>query len=108
MCIRDREWNALLDWPVLTILAGDLNAKHPSRNTRIANAYINSLYRYVSDPTHFPFTGQRPHVLDSVIAKNLTHLIQVSSVLDLSSDHSPALYNCSRYVGFTPTSRSTC
>ena len=39
---------------------------------------------------------------DIVIAKNVTHHIQVSPVSDLSSDHNPIF---TREVGSTPTSR---
>ena len=44
------EWDALLDNPLPTIVAGDLNANHPSWKSRVANAYGKSLYRFVSDP----------------------------------------------------------
>ena len=74
-----------------TIVTGDLNAKHPSWNSRIANAYGKSLYRFVSDnpalqvigpddPTHFPFTGQQPG-----ISKNVIHHIQVSRPITIPS-----------------------
>ena len=94
------EWDALLDHPLSTIVAGDLNAKHPSWNSRVVNAYGNSLFRFVSgdpalnvigpeDPTYFPFHGHRPDVLDIVVVKNVARNIEVSSVSDLSSDHNP-------------------
>lgn len=76
------EWNALLAHPLPTIVAGDLNAKHPSWNSRTANAYGRSLHRFVSDdpdvqvigpadPTHYPYSGLAPDVLDIVIANNI-------------------------------------
>ena len=83
-----------------TIVAGDLNAKHPSWNSRVLNVYGNSLYRFVSnnpalniigpeDSTYYPFSGHRLDVLDSVVVKNMACHIEVSSVSDLSSDHNP-------------------
>ena len=48
------------------------------------------------DPTHIPYSGQRPDVLDIVTprlgnnyVKDVTRHIQISSVADLLTDHNP-------------------
>ena len=92
----------LLDSDLPTIVAGGLNAKHPSWNSRTSNLYGNSLRRAVEDdpsvliigptePTHFPTAGYPPDVLDIVIVKAIPFHLQVSAVSDLSSDHDPLL-----------------
>ncbi|GJQ75498.1 hypothetical protein Trydic_g17585 [Trypoxylus dichotomus] len=83
-----------------TILAGDLNAKHPTWNSRLTNASGKCLRRFADDfnlvvdastePTIYPHNGQ-PDVLDIVVMKNVNHFHQLTVLNELSSDHNPVL-----------------
>ncbi|GJQ71512.1 hypothetical protein Trydic_g21898 [Trypoxylus dichotomus] len=82
------------------ILAGDLNAKHPSWNSRLTNATGTCLRRFADDlhllvdataePTIFPHNGQ-PDVLDIVVMKDVVQFHQLTVLNELSSDHNPVL-----------------
>ncbi|GJQ79297.1 hypothetical protein Trydic_g16165 [Trypoxylus dichotomus] len=79
------------------ILAGDLNAKHPSWNLRQTNASGTCLRRLADDlhllvdataePTIYPHNGQ-PDVL---IMKDVAQFHQLTVLNELSSDHNPVL-----------------
>ncbi|GJQ79525.1 hypothetical protein Trydic_g16372 [Trypoxylus dichotomus] len=81
-------------------LAGDLNAKHPSWNSRRTNASDICLRRFADDlhllvdataePTIFPHNGQ-PDVLDIMVMKDVAQFYQLTVLNELSSDHNPVL-----------------
>ncbi|GJQ85884.1 hypothetical protein Trydic_g15340 [Trypoxylus dichotomus] len=87
-------------WQPAVILAGDLNAKHPSWNSRRTNASGTSLRRFADDlhllvdataePTIYPHNGQ-PDVLDIVVMKDVAQFHQLTVLNELSSDHNPVL-----------------
>ncbi|GJQ70362.1 hypothetical protein Trydic_g1824 [Trypoxylus dichotomus] len=82
------------------IVAGDLNAKHPSWNSRRPNASGICLRRFAdelhllvnatAEPTIFPHNGQ-PDVLDIVVMKCVVQFDQLTVLDELSSDHNPVL-----------------
>ncbi|GJQ73713.1 hypothetical protein Trydic_g14047 [Trypoxylus dichotomus] len=90
-------------WTILilfVILAGDLNAKHPSWNSKVTNASGTCLRRFANDfhllvdaaiePTIFPHNEQ-PDVLDIVVMKNVAQFHQLTVLNELSSDHNRVL-----------------
>ncbi|MGP1928918.1 MAG: endonuclease/exonuclease/phosphatase family protein [Arsenophonus sp. NC-WZS1-MAG3] len=102
-CASARGGDALDDTPLPTLVAGDLNAKYPSWNSRVRNSYGRSLYRFVGNHPNILVIGPDSHtffptqrgfpsdVLDIAIAKNISNIISVTAVADLSSDHDPLL-----------------
>lgn len=84
-----------------TILAGDLNCKHPDWNSRITNKNGRLLQNHCSNshysivgpdtPTIYPFNSTRPDVLDIVLFNNLTSPFSLEVLSELSSDHNPVL-----------------
>ncbi|GJQ65019.1 hypothetical protein Trydic_g23196 [Trypoxylus dichotomus] len=82
------------------ILAGDLNAKHPSWNSRRTNASGICLRRYADDlhlpvdataePTIFPHNGQSD-LLDIVVMKDVAQFHQLTVLNELLSDHNSVL-----------------
>jgi Endonuclease/Exonuclease/phosphatase family len=63
--LQTADIDTLLDTPANTIIAGDLNAKHPAWHSRVENSAGKSLFRYAnhrtdiaiaapSSPTHYP------------------------------------------------------
>ena len=96
--------NSILNSPLSTIIAGDLNAKHTLWNSRTTNSAGNSLELYITSrndtiitapttPTHYPDNpNHNPDVLDIAIMKTGSlqyHLENLTS--DLSSDHTPII-----------------
>ena len=76
------EWDALLEYPLSTITAGDFNCKDPLWNSRVSNPYGRSLYSYAqrhpqvnvlgpTSPTYVPHHRGLPDVLDIVVVKDL-------------------------------------
>lgn len=84
-----------------TILAGDLNCKHSSWDSRTSNANGKRLFNYCNNkhiqvsspgvPTYFSDCGHKPDVLDIALSRNLKSSIIVESLTELSSDHNPIL-----------------
>lgn len=86
-----------------TIIAGDLNSKHPSWNSKVANtkgrillAHSRSNSYSVAgpvEPTHFSSRskGLKGDVLDIALLVNMRHSIQLETLYALSSDHNPVL-----------------
>jgi len=83
-------------------MAGDLNAKHVDRNSRLNtrrgnplrdSADENSCLDFGPDsPTTNPYNPSvTPDVLDIVITKNISFLVYLTSCSALSSDHLPVL-----------------
>ncbi|GLV44742.1 hypothetical protein CBL_05209 [Carabus blaptoides fortunei] len=91
----------LLNSGIPTIIAGNLNSKHTSWNSRIINTSGRTLRKYADteqlavhgpdEPTYFHHAGFRPDVLDILIAKNITIPIELGTVTELHSDHNPVL-----------------
>jgi endonuclease/exonuclease/phosphatase family metal-dependent hydrolase len=92
------------DSTVPTIVAGDLNAKHPTWNSTKTNARGKVLLAYAEsypgdlkvvgpvDPTHHHFLDGRPgDVLDIAMLYNVTTSYDISTVTALTSDHDPIL-----------------
>lgn len=91
------------DW---FITAGDLNSKHPLRNSQSTNPSGRTLYRHVlqgdysiiapDTPTHYPSTPRyRPDVLDIALIKLPQQSTDIYNLNELSSDHYPVLLNIS-------------
>ncbi|GJQ80516.1 hypothetical protein Trydic_g12407 [Trypoxylus dichotomus] len=90
-----------------TILAGDLNAKHPTWNSKVTNASGKCLRRFADDfnlvvdatpePTIYPHNGQ-PDVLDIVVMRNVTQFHQLTVLNELSSDHNPVILQLGQSV----------
>jgi len=90
----------LLDDESPVIVAGDLNAKHVSWNSRVANSRGNVLFQFASErniqvlgpiePTHCGTRG-RPDVLDIAVLNNIPYRAEVETVYELDSDHNPVL-----------------
>ncbi|KAL5237496.1 hypothetical protein ACI65C_004906 [Semiaphis heraclei] len=93
----------LLDTGLPTILAGDLNAKHPVWNSQRTNTADLVLLNHMEEnnylvvapdtPTHHPDQRHhQPDVLDIAILKNINLQYQLCNFTDeLSSDHSPVI-----------------
>jgi len=112
--LQTTDLDALLDTSHKTIIAGDLNAKHLSWNSRINNSSGNKLSRYLDDklnitvaspttPTHYPNNPNHlPDILDIAIMKTgqlKFHLENFPS--SLSSDHSPIIINLNHLVSLS-------
>lgn len=93
--------DALLGYSQPTIIAGDLNAKHPTWNSRNTNLAGRTLRAHLDkigvaahgpvDPTHYPRTKGNPDVIDICLVKDVGASIEVFTANDLSSDHNPVL-----------------
>lgn len=91
--------DALLDSPLPTMIAGDLNAKSPAWNSRKVNEKGKVLLKHSiaadftvvgpADPTHF-YDGNGD-VLDIALLSNIGHSVELEAVAELSSDHNPVL-----------------
>lgn len=87
--------------PTPTIVAGDLNCKHPHWNSRLTNSNGKLLFNHMTrhgfsiygptKPTHYPDSGKRPDVLDIVITNNLNISLSIDVIQELSSDHNPVI-----------------
>ena len=83
------------------LAAGDYNAKHTFWGSRLITPKGRALFNTISkmglnvissgEPTYWPTDPNKiPDVIDFAVSKNLPiELIQVESLLELSSDHSP-------------------
>lgn len=100
LLLLEEDLSVIFDGRNATILAGDLNSKHPTWNSRTANRNGNCLRRFADDfeltvdgpdePTHHT-PNARPDVLDIVVMKNVTMTHQLNVLSELSSDHNPVL-----------------
>ncbi|GJQ65109.1 hypothetical protein Trydic_g7254 [Trypoxylus dichotomus] len=98
--LLEDDLSEIFDTRGAVILAGDLNAKHPSWNSRRTNASGTCLRRFADDlhllvdataePTIYPHNGQ-PDVLDIVVMKDVAQFHQLTVLNELSSDHNPVL-----------------
>ncbi|GJQ67497.1 hypothetical protein Trydic_g8321 [Trypoxylus dichotomus] len=85
--LLENDLSEIFDTRGAVILAGDLNAKHPSWNSRVTNASGNCLRHFADDfhllvhataePTVFPHNGQSD-VLDIVVMKDVAQFHQLT------------------------------
>lgn len=100
----NEDFEKLIPQTGATVIAGDLNSKHPDWHSRAQNTNGKSLRNALlrlgakawgpENPTHYPANlKQRPDVLDIVISKNIYENIAVESIGKLTSDHNPIIFN---------------
>ena len=99
-----RTLTALLTGPGPIFVAGDMNAKHASWNSRVTSAMGRSLRAILdhhgdivvsspTEPTYIPDNGRGvPDVMDFSLSKNFPFQIEARTINDLSSDHQPVLF----------------
>lgn len=95
------ELASLLNSPLPTIIAGDLNAKNKAWNSAVNNLKGTQLLRHsrlldysVAGPTeatHYIGNRQRADVLDIAVYINLKQSIALTTDVSLSSDHNPVV-----------------
>lgn len=99
--LQTADLDALLRDQTPTLLAGDLNSKHTSWNSRNSNRDGRLLHEHSASraysvlgptaPTFYPASQHRPDVLDIAIPMNVTKSISINALQELSSDHNPVL-----------------
>lgn len=111
--LDERTLSSLLDGPGPKIIAGDLNAKHPSWNSRTTNARGSALRTFLdhlgdvdtaapAEPTFYPSNPLHlPDVIDFSLCRYVPYEVLATTINDLSSDHCPVLLA----VNATPTTR---
>lgn len=89
---------------------GDFNAKHPMWGSRLASPRGRQLFKTITDknfnylttgePTYWPSDRRKlPDLLDFFVTNGISHhYLDISSNLDLSSDHSPVIVTVSSSV----------
>ena len=90
------------------IVGDDYDAKHPWWGSRISNPKGKELYKYIRNnnysilsnycwrPTHWPSDPRKLPDLDfAVLAGIPNNMLEVNSLLDLNSNHTPLLINYS-------------
>ena len=98
--LHPSDFDKLLDSSLPTIIAGDLNAKHTSWNSKVCNAKGRALFSHSCksdfivagplEPTyHSHNLLHRPDVLDIVVYKNVRQSLELQTRTSLSSDHNP-------------------
>ena len=100
--IPPQEIATLFKEDIPTLLAGDLNAKHPTWNSRIKTPKGNALLRTSkslhidiigpTSPTMYPLDRRKkPDVLDITLTKALPYFLHLNVDSDLGSDHSAVI-----------------
>lgn len=100
--LHTEDISALLQQTTPTIIAGDLNAKHRSWNSRTNNNRGMSLYKHSQqfnyvvagpiDPTHHPSDPHKQSdILDIAILNNVKHSVEIETISALTSDHDPVI-----------------
>lgn len=89
-----------------TILAGDLNSKHPCWNSKTQNKNGEILIETTlkhdivadgpKDPTHEHYATGRTDVLDMVLLKNYQHYYTLEVCPEMVSDHRPVILQLTR------------
>lgn len=85
-----------------TIVAGDLNCKHPAWFSLVPNPNGMKLFKLLNqsdwivlapdEPTYYPtHQGRHPDVLDLLLCKNIPNVISQQVLAELDSDHSPVV-----------------
>lgn len=96
-----------------TILAGDLNSKHPAWYSRVSNPNGRKLFDimnrkqwvvYAPDsPTYFPSQRDRfPDVLDILLCQNINCIVNQYTEMDLDSDHIPVIVELDAHTLYCP------
>ncbi|GJQ70734.1 hypothetical protein Trydic_g667 [Trypoxylus dichotomus] len=98
--VLEDDLSEIFDTRGAVVLAGDLNAKHLSWNSRWTNATCTCLRRFADDlhllvdataePTIFPHNGP-PDILDIMVMKDVAQFRQLTVLNELSSAHNPVL-----------------
>lgn len=94
--------NTIFSSNLPTILAGDLNSKHPCWYSRVSNPNGRKLFKIMNkcdwmvigpdEPTYFPTHENRhPDVLDILVCKNISGIISQDVIVELDSDHVPVI-----------------
>lgn len=83
------------------LLIGDLNAKHLTWNCNRNNKRGKILFNYTQqnncsilfpdEPTHYPYNGTTPTIIDIVVNKNINYTSDVQVLHELCSDHNPII-----------------
>jgi endonuclease/exonuclease/phosphatase family metal-dependent hydrolase len=100
--LKDTDLDALLNSTGPVILGGDLNAMHAAWNSRRENAIGRELQNYAlrrndtfilgpTEPTLYHSSGHMPDVIDIVVHRRLNANVEVTTLIELSSDHNPVL-----------------
>lgn len=111
--VLQTDLNNILEGTTPTIIAGNLNSKHPnwnsrvgSNNGRILKLYVDKQNLQVIGPdkyTHYPYNGNRPDILDIAILQIVVHSVTMTVTTGLNSDHEPVLMNIHNNQPTTPT-----
>ncbi|KAI5738896.1 hypothetical protein M8J77_012467 [Diaphorina citri] len=98
-----RDLNNIFNGNVIpTIVAGDLNSKHPAWFSVVSNPNGRKLFKLMNqsewfvlgpdEPTYFPSHENRhPDVLDILVCKNVPNVISQTVLAELDSDHNPVI-----------------
>ena len=100
--LYENDFNLLVNLDNKILLAGDINCKHESWNSRVSNTNGGILFQLTQnsdiiitapvEPTFYPKGRGQPDVLDVVMYRNLT-LLQLPKVFyNLNSDHLPVIF----------------
>lgn len=99
--LLDADLHSLLDGNTPVIAAGDFNAKHLNWNSRNSNRNgiilddftdrFNAVVMVPALPTYHNYATGVPDFLDVAVVKNVVHQIDLVTIDELSSDHSPVL-----------------
>lgn len=101
--LEEKDLSTIMDDPLPTLLAGDLNSQHIGWNSITSNRHGNHLLRIAEKrgytvqgpetPTHYPFNDNHaPDVLDVIVYRGLSEIPYQEVLLDnIQSDHQPVL-----------------
>lgn len=97
----ETEWQTMLNYGGKVIIAGDLNAKHEfwnnSRNNKNGTTLMEINEKttcniwFPEQHSHIPSNGMSPSTIDLYITKNLSNILNIETVYELSSDHYPVV-----------------
>nr|CAH7760526.1 unnamed protein product [Callosobruchus chinensis] len=100
--ISEKELDLIFGKHNKIIIMGDFNCRHThwgnssnNYNGSVLNNYVegrSDVRFYPDGPTHFPFNGSTPSVLDIALNKNVDNMSEISILNELSSDHSPIYF----------------
>lgn len=98
--LQPNELDEVFEEDIPTLMAGDLNSKHPMWNSRVTNGAGRILLEHAHhrnlivdgpvEPTYFG-PRSRPDVLDIMVAKEPFFDHTITSLYELDSDHNPVL-----------------